>query len=161
MQDLRKRLPSEPAPLVLSGRVFTAGILAYDRPDLSVPDRVNAGDIKLLAVPTERAGVKRKGELKPYTGFFTACVFDGKLWRKFNLRAGAAFKARYVSNGDRQSRLASALPILRQLVGATSVWGDKAYEVRVQPAALAQKKPSRPQAASTSGKKLVQGTLFE
>jgi len=131
-------------PIVLTGRTFTGGLLASDRPDLSVPVKPLTGDLKLVAVNSERAGKAARPRLQHYTGFFSACVYDGKGWRKFNLRAGAAVVATYVSNGDRQDKLEKALAHLRTLKGRTSVWGQKGYEVRALPAA------SRSTGSSTS-----------
>ena len=122
-------------PIVLTGRTFTGGLLASDRPDLSVPVKPMAGDLKLVAVNSERAGKAARPLLQHYTGFFSACVYDGKGWRKFNLRAGAAVVATYVSNGDRKDKLEKALAHLRTLKGRTSVWGQHGYELRAQPAA--------------------------
>ena len=122
-------------PILLSGRTFTGGLLASDRPDLSVPVKPLSGDLKLVAVNSERAGKSARTRLQHYTGFFSAFVHDGKRWRKFNLRAGAAVAATYVSNGDRKDKLEKALSHLRTLRGRTSVWGQEGYEVRVLPAA--------------------------
>lgn len=131
-------------PILLSGRTFTGGLLAIDRPDLSVPVKPLSGDLKLVAVNSERAGKRQRERVQNYTGFFSAFVYDGKRWRKFNLRAGAAVGCTYVSNGDRKDKLEKALTHLRTLRGRTSVWGEKAYEVRALPA------PSRSTAGVTT-----------
>src|SRR4030095_9911634 len=121
-------------PILLSGLTFTGGLLSSDRPDLSVPVKPLSGDLKLVAVNSERAGKSARARLQHYTGFFSAFVYDGKRWRKFNLRAGAAVVATYVSNGDRKDKLEKALSHLRTLRGRTSVWGQEGYEVRALPA---------------------------
>jgi hypothetical protein len=122
-------------PILLSGRVSAGGLLGYDRPDLAVPDAPGSGDLKLVAVSSERAGKGQRARLQHYTGFFSACVFDGKRWRKFNLRAGAAVNATYVSNGDRKDKLSRAVTHLKTLRGRTAVWGQEGYEVRALRAA--------------------------
>ncbi len=155
-----------PVPIVLSGRILTGGLLGCDRPDLKAQARqCRLGDIKLVAVSAEKAGAARKVALKDYTGFFTATVFDGKRWRKFNLRAGAAVVARYVSNGDRQSKLKDALAKLSTLKDRTSVWADKGYEVKVLVSAPLRKPVVGPPTSSTkagqSSSRPVQRTLFD
>lgn len=129
-------MSKEPDPIVLSGRVFVAKLLAHDRPDLEAPAKASTGDLKLLTVPASRAGGKAKEKLQHYTGFFTAYLSDGTSWRKFNLRAGAAVKATYVSNADRQHKLEKAIAQLRTLTGRTAVWGHHGFEVcaKAQPA---------------------------
>lgn len=111
-------------PLPVSGRVFVDKILVFDRPDLSLRGPLVKGDIKLIAIAKHPAGVHG------YSGFLSACIFDGNGWRRFALRDGAAVKSTYKSTVERKSLLGDVAKSLAALKGRVSIWADRAFWVK-------------------------------
>lgn len=107
-------------PIVLSGRVFVAKLLAEELTHLRMPERVNAGDVKLIAVP------KGKG----YAGFIRAYIAEGSnRWRNLALKKKAAVSATYDDQPGRRERARQVAEHVRSLAGYTATWQGKTYEV--------------------------------
>lgn len=111
-------------PIVLSGRVFVDKLLAAENPGLSLPEKLVAGDLKLIALVN-----KSKEKKQLFAGFFSAYIHEGNRWRKFAIRAAAAAEATYMGDGERRTKLIACVKVLRQLKGAVAIWGDRAYHV--------------------------------
>jgi len=130
-------------PIVLSGSVFVDKLLAAEHPSMALPDRVNRGDVKVIALMHSRASGKptrARVPVQPFAGFFSAYVFDGNQWRKFAIRAAAAKEATYANEGERRSRILNVVAALKKLRGATAVWGNRAFEVH-NPVTFAHAEP--------------------
>jgi hypothetical protein len=126
-------------PIVLSGRVYVDKLLAAEHPRLALPDRVQRGDLKVIALMHSEAPAgkpkgtprqfKRPKPLEPYSGYFCAYIFDGAQWRKFAIRAVAGVPATYASEGERRSRILGVVEALKGLRNTTAIWGLRAFEV--------------------------------
>lgn len=136
------------APIPLSGRVYTDRLLAQEHPGLALPDVARAGDLKLIAVPKDGHPHYVKGCCQSFSGFFAAYIHDGKRWRKFALRDGAAVEATYDDAGSRRSKLHACVKALKELAGRNAVWGKSTYTVPYQPKPAPAAKPAAMPAAS-------------
>lgn len=160
------------SPITLSGRVFVDKLLAHEHPGLDIDGRrLQKGDIKVIAIAKSNHKGHVKGCCPEFAGFFSAYVYDGKAWRKFALRDGAAVASTYDDRADRRNKLHECVAHLRTLGSVVTTWGKGTFVVPRQakplvapsavPAAKRDDKPA-PAAVAPAVKpgKPVQLTLF-
>jgi hypothetical protein len=134
-------------PIVLSGRVFLAGILGDDLPHFALPAKYLVGDIKVHNV-NKNGERKRYGQTIRYSGFMVANVFDGKGFRRLLLRKRAAVESTYLGTVERRERSGNIVRFLRTLIRLESVWfvNDSGYEVTSKMVAQDPQSVSKPTA---------------
>lgn len=117
-------------PIVLSGRVYLDGFAVEQVNRFHLPAELRRGDIRLHNV--NRSGQRpRFGGVVSFAGFLSACVWDGKGWRKLLLRKKAAMEATHTGVVEMRQRAVECVGALTRLVGWTAVWSakDSGYEV--------------------------------
>jgi hypothetical protein len=115
---------------VLSGRVYLDGFAVEQVNRFHLPAELRRGDIRLHNV--NRPGQRpRFGGVVSFAGFLSACVWDGKGWRKLLLRKKAAMEATHTGVVEMRQRAVECVGALTRLVGWTAVWfaKDSGYEV--------------------------------
>lgn len=122
--------PVSREPIVLSGRVYLDGFAVEQVNRFHLPAELRRGDIRLHNV--NRSGQRpRFGGVVSFAGFLSACVWDGKGWRKLLLRKKAAMEATHTGVVEMRQRAVDCVGALTRLVGWTAVWfaKDSGYEV--------------------------------
>lgn len=136
-------------PIALSGNVFVNEHLARRFPEYKAPQSFSQGDVIIHSHLDERGRKNRqlknaskrptrKTRYLSLSGYFTALVFDGQLWRAFRIGDLVGSDGWYTSQRSKETKIHSVVFILEKLKERTASWGDDhAYEVSVGASAVA------------------------
>ena len=107
--------------ITLSGAVLIKGHwLEKMFPKRLITSVVHEGDLRLIAVLSGDA---------PEVGFVTACIYDGRSWRKFLLRDAAQGAATFKNGAELYRRTASIISTLEGLAARQAELTEHAYAV--------------------------------